>query len=106
MERDIYSEFMDICHDYNDVINKIYNLNTFDVKEINIIYDEIRTNFIETEIFLPNQIFDILENASLYNNRYLPSYWFIIKKIYQEFNIDRTNEKSSIFDYFFIKILV
>lgn len=46
-----YDELMGISKDYIDTVNSVYQLHTNDIEEINKIYQQVKTNLIETKYF-------------------------------------------------------
>ena len=98
-----YEEVMAICKDYIDTFNTLYRLKTNDESQINRIYNDIKNNLIETKAFLPSKILEIISVASIFNNRFLKSYWTIFKKIYEEYQPAQIPSLAIHFGYFFYK---
>ena len=96
-------ELIELFKDQIDCYNRLYKLDTFDDDEIASIYKDIKNKLIETKIFLPYEMLVIIENASLFNNCYIKSYWSIYKKIFEDYNIKPSVRIKSVFDYMVYK---
>ncbi|EAY23295.1 hypothetical protein TVAG_186030 [Trichomonas vaginalis G3] len=60
----------------------------------------VKRNLIDKNIFMPDQILSQISKMFKYNNRYLMSYWFIFKMIYEEFKPEKIDNISTVFNYF------
>ncbi|EAY08673.1 hypothetical protein TVAG_079310 [Trichomonas vaginalis G3] len=79
-----YDELMTSFNEYNDIVNTLYRLNTFDESKINEIFEKIKV--INKSILSVEEIISIISTASLYRNRYMKSYFSIFKKVYDEYH--------------------
>ncbi|EAX98084.1 hypothetical protein TVAG_415080 [Trichomonas vaginalis G3] len=98
-----YNELMCLFKDPNDAFISIYRLKTFNEEEINKIYQDLKIKLIDTKIVSPTQIINIISNAAMYNNRYLKSYWMLLKQIFEEYQPMYLNFNSYVWYYFIDK---
>ncbi|EAY08770.1 hypothetical protein TVAG_188570 [Trichomonas vaginalis G3] len=84
-------------------MNAIYCLNTFDEEKIDQIFLDIKNKIIETKILTPEKVLIILNNASMFRNRYLKSYIYIFKRIYYEYIQKPMKEVREIYNYLLYK---
>ncbi|EAY15353.1 ankyrin repeat protein, putative [Trichomonas vaginalis G3] len=103
MEKWNFAELMEINKDYIDAFDSLYRLKTFDSDKIDQIYNKIKNVLIESKMFPPSIICEIISSIIKYNNRYLKSYWALFKKIYEEYQPKDIKHVSSVFDYFVFK---
>ncbi|EAY12029.1 ankyrin repeat protein, putative [Trichomonas vaginalis G3] len=86
MEKVNYEDLMDMCQDFIYVYDTLYKLKTFNKKEINKIYLDIKGLLLETKQASPNQILTIISTAMIHNIKYLKQYKAIFNKIYKEYH--------------------
>ncbi|EAY12042.1 hypothetical protein TVAG_038890 [Trichomonas vaginalis G3] len=98
-----FHELMSLYKGYNDTIDALYRLRTTNEEILDKICNDIKNNLIDTKYLLPSYILDTISFASRCNNRYLKSYWYIFKKIYEEYRPDHINDFLYGFDYFVYK---
>ncbi|EAY05440.1 hypothetical protein TVAG_197410 [Trichomonas vaginalis G3] len=98
-----YQVLFSLYNDYDNTFNELYRLNTFNEGEIEKVYKDIKTQLIETNYFSPSDIIKIISSISIYNNRYIKSYWILFKKIYEKYHPKRIKNISPLFDYFVYK---
>lgn len=68
MKYEDYLVLIDVCKDYVNAFNALYRLHTYDDVEIEKIYREIKKVFIDSELYEPIQILEIISDAAIYNN--------------------------------------
>ncbi|EAX92038.1 hypothetical protein TVAG_141550 [Trichomonas vaginalis G3] len=95
-----YDELMARYKDYITAFDSIYKLNSNEKNEISKVYKLIKTNLIETKIIMPDQMINIISEASNNNLRYLNGYLAICKLIYDEYHPQNIVRISKFFDYF------
>lgn len=95
-----YDKLMPMYQDYHDTYTALYRLHTYDEDELLQIYQMVKTNLIDKNVFMPYQILEQISKIFKYNNRYLKSYWFIFKKIYEEYKPEKIDNISTAFNYF------
>ncbi|EAY10155.1 hypothetical protein TVAG_088700 [Trichomonas vaginalis G3] len=103
MKYEDYLVLIDVCKDYVNAFNALYRLHTYDDVEIEKIYREIKKVFIDSELYEPIQILEIISDAAIYNNGYFKSYWMIFKKIFEGIDHSQIYTISNLFDYFVYK---
>ncbi|EAY23040.1 hypothetical protein TVAG_182760 [Trichomonas vaginalis G3] len=82
-----YSELRNIHKNYIDSYIALYQLKTTNEKELNSIYNMIKTNLIDSNKYLPQNIIKDILNIILYNNRYTKSYLSLVKQICDDYHI-------------------
>ncbi|EAY19356.1 ankyrin repeat protein, putative [Trichomonas vaginalis G3] len=98
-----YDDAIDMCRDFHDAYCELYRVKTTDGEEINRIFNHIKYTLIERYKVPPAAIISKISNCiSIYNNRYLNSYWSLIKKIYDDSKCE-IYDISTEFDFFFYK---
>ncbi|EAY23524.1 hypothetical protein TVAG_071880 [Trichomonas vaginalis G3] len=85
MSENIYNEIMDLVKEKDQAIKELFRLRTYNEKEIDMIYKNLKDIFIETKILLPTEMMGIIFTAAKLNNKYLKSYIYIFRKIYDEY---------------------
>ena len=98
-----FHELMSLYKGYNDTIDALYRLRTTNEEALDKICNDIKINLIETKYLLPSYMIYTISFAARCNNRYLKSYWYIFKKIYEEYRSDHINYFPRGFDYFVYK---
>ncbi|EAX90290.1 hypothetical protein TVAG_272220 [Trichomonas vaginalis G3] len=98
-----YNELMSTYKNYCDAFDSLYKLKTKDEKELSKIYQNIKIHLIDSYKYPPNQIITDMSNMSMYNNRYMKSYLYIVKQIFEEYHPKDINAINSVFDYLFYK---
>ena len=98
----MYNELAERYRNYHEIIASFVRINTTNDTEIHEIYQKMKTISFETDIF-PKRIIPAIYNAYKYNNRYLKSYWSIIKMFYEEFRIKLDFRDHPALEYFFNK---
>ncbi|EAY10390.1 hypothetical protein TVAG_109740 [Trichomonas vaginalis G3] len=93
-----YWELRSIFKYHIESYNALYQLKTENKEELNSIYKMIKTNLIDSKIFLPTKIIEEILNIIPNNNRYSKSYLELAKHIYDDFHVNEVGEtvKSSI----------
>ncbi|EAY01517.1 hypothetical protein TVAG_107760 [Trichomonas vaginalis G3] len=94
-----FHELMSLYKEYNDTFEALYTPRTNNEEMLDKICNDIKINLINTKYFEPSDILKILGSLQKYNNRYDESYWYIFKKIYEEFRPDHINGIPFVFDY-------
>ncbi|EAX94900.1 hypothetical protein TVAG_382850 [Trichomonas vaginalis G3] len=98
-----YIKLLSICKYYIDSYHALYNLKTEKEEELNLIYNKIKTEFIDSKKSLPTNIIkDILEIIP-YNNRYANSYLYLAKLISDEYQVKEVNNVIPISSFLFFK---
>ncbi|EAX81572.1 hypothetical protein TVAG_528020 [Trichomonas vaginalis G3] len=82
-----FIELRSICKYYIDSCNALYQLKTEKEEELNSIYKMIKTELIDSMIFHPHDIIMDILNFIPYNNRFIKSYLFLIKQIYDDYQV-------------------
>ena len=98
-----FHELMSLYKEFNDTFDELYRLRTNNEEMLDKICNDIKIHLINTKYLRPSDILIILEYLSRFNNRYLKSYWYIFKKIYEEYRPDHINNFLFGFDYFVYK---
>ncbi|EAY17390.1 hypothetical protein TVAG_319850 [Trichomonas vaginalis G3] len=98
-----YSELRNIYKCYIDSYIALYQLRTENEEELSSIYNMIKTNLIESKIYLPKYTIKDILNIIPYNNRYAKSYLSLAKLISDEFHVNEVNNVESISNYLFYK---
>ncbi|EAY20005.1 hypothetical protein TVAG_402610 [Trichomonas vaginalis G3] len=89
--------------DYVNAYDALYKLSSSNEDQIDKIYQDIKINLIETNVFPPSQMLANIIDISKFNNRYFKSYWLIFKKIFEEYHLTEIKSNSTIFNYFVYK---
>ena len=76
---------MDLVKEKDQAIKELFRLRTYNEKEIDMIYKNLKDIFIETKILLPTEMMGIIFTAAKLNNKSLKSYIYIFRKIYDEY---------------------
>ncbi|EAX93351.1 hypothetical protein TVAG_496730 [Trichomonas vaginalis G3] len=98
-----FFEMRSICKYYIDSCNALYQLKTEKEEELNSIYKMIKTELIDSMIFHPHDIImDILKFIP-YNNRYIKSYLFLIKQIYDDYQVRDIPNAHTVLKFLFYK---
>ncbi|EAY03496.1 hypothetical protein TVAG_450690 [Trichomonas vaginalis G3] len=82
-----FIELRSRCKYYIDACNALYQLKTEKEEELNSIYKMIKTELIDSMIWHPYDIIRDILNFIPFNNRYLKSYLFLIKQIYDDYQV-------------------
>ncbi|EAX89958.1 ankyrin repeat protein, putative [Trichomonas vaginalis G3] len=84
-----HNELIDLSKDYCNTFCALYRLNTQDEAEIDKIYKQIKIKLIDTKMFLPSQILEVICNVAKLNNRYMKSYWELFRKTAENYKIQQ-----------------
>ncbi|EAY13460.1 hypothetical protein TVAG_206280 [Trichomonas vaginalis G3] len=98
---DQYSELRNICKDYIDLYNSLYQLKTKNEDELNSIFEKIKVVLIDSKQRHPENIIEDIFNIIPYNNRYTKSYLKLAKLISDEYNVERVNNLPDILTFLF-----
>ncbi|EAY06644.1 hypothetical protein TVAG_322640 [Trichomonas vaginalis G3] len=96
-------ELLELFKDQTNTTDEIYKLKSFNEADLKKIYKDIQIYLIETKIYTPSEILLMISKASKFNCRYFKSYWFIFKKVYEEYHPQQVKRLEPIFDYFIYK---
>lgn len=96
-----YEELTKKYKAYQDIISQFFRLKTTKEEELQAIYQNFKTNFLNPKIYTAINMYYLINNAFPYNNRYLRSYLRIMKMVYEDFKINPEPYVSSVLFYFF-----
>ncbi|EAY23235.1 ankyrin repeat protein, putative [Trichomonas vaginalis G3] len=85
---DFYNQMMELCQDYVECTTSLYKLHSLDDDRIDEIYNLIKANLIDSKILSPHKLINIICEVYKYNNRYIRSYFKILKKIFDDYKIN------------------
>ncbi|EAY03105.1 hypothetical protein TVAG_415390 [Trichomonas vaginalis G3] len=97
-----YNELMGTYKDYCDAFDSLYKLKTKDEKELTVIYQDIKI-LIDSYKYPPNTILMDISRISKFNNRYMKSYLYIVKQIFEEYQPKEIKHINPVFDYILYK---
>ncbi|EAX97563.1 ankyrin repeat protein, putative [Trichomonas vaginalis G3] len=86
-----YSKLRSIYKYYIDSYHALYQLKSETEEELKSIYKMIKTELIDSKKFLPANVIKDILNIIPYNNRYVMSYLFLGKLIYDEYRVEELN---------------
>ncbi|EAX74139.1 hypothetical protein TVAG_338790 [Trichomonas vaginalis G3] len=72
---------------YIDVYIALYQLKTENKEELNSIYKMIKTELIDSKNYRPQNIIKDILDIIPYNNRYIKSYLYLAKLVYDDYNV-------------------
>ncbi|EAY00534.1 hypothetical protein TVAG_286710 [Trichomonas vaginalis G3] len=98
-----YNMLMEKYKFYQDAITPFMQLRTKNEEEIKQIYQNLKTTFLDSNIYSPVNVYNLINNIFPYNNRYLTSYWSIFKMIYEDYHIKPDSYFEPVLKYFFYK---
>ncbi|EAY06892.1 ankyrin repeat protein, putative [Trichomonas vaginalis G3] len=87
MKRYSVDQFIAGFGDYIDAIDTIYKLKTFNKGEVLKVYNLIKQNLIEPQVYSPIKIISIICDVMLLRYRFFKSYMLIIKKIIDDYKL-------------------
>lgn len=96
-------EITDKYRDYIDIFDRIYTLKTFNEKEINTLYQDIKSKFLDTKIYTATYILEKISWTAIFNNRFFKSYWLLFKKLFDEYHLSNLASIQDVFRYFVYK---
>ncbi|EAX94882.1 hypothetical protein TVAG_370530 [Trichomonas vaginalis G3] len=83
-----YSELISNYKNYIDTFTALYQLKTENKEELNSIFKLIKTNLIDSKIYLPQNIVKTILDIIPFNNRYTKSYLDLVKIISEDYHIE------------------
>ncbi|EAX95927.1 hypothetical protein TVAG_360880 [Trichomonas vaginalis G3] len=98
-----YNELRSAYKYYIDSYDALYQLKTENEEELNKIYIMIKTDLIDSKIYLPQNLIKDILNIIPYNNRYVKSYLYLAKLIYDDFHVEDVRKVELISFYLFYK---
>ncbi|EAX92875.1 ankyrin repeat protein, putative [Trichomonas vaginalis G3] len=99
----MYDEAMSFCKAYHDTFSALYKLDSFDETVIDKIFQDIKINLIETKVCTPSNILYIIPEIVRFRCQYFKSYWFLFKKVYDEYQPGKLIINSDPFQYLMFK---
>ena len=82
-----YSELRSMFKYYIDLYNTLYQLKTTNEQDLSSIYKKIKSDLIESKIYLPSKIMEHILNIIPFNNRYAKSYLYLAKLIFDDYDV-------------------
>ncbi|EAY07474.1 ankyrin repeat protein, putative [Trichomonas vaginalis G3] len=98
-----YLEFRSIYANYIDLYNALYQLKTENEEELNLFYNMIKSNLINSKKYDPQNIIGDILNIVPYNYLYSKSYLKLAKLISDEYHVKEVRGIKIISNYIFYK---
>ncbi|EAY12721.1 hypothetical protein TVAG_117430 [Trichomonas vaginalis G3] len=98
-----YSELRSIYKHYIDSYIALYQLKTEKEEEIKDIYQQIKTELIDSKTYPPKKIIKDILCIVPYNNRYTKSYLFLVKHISDDYHVTDIRNVEHISNFLFYK---
>lgn len=94
MDHKTYNDLMDLCSGINDAFVSLFSLATYDEREIELLYQEIKSKILEPKIMYRAQIISLIYEITQNRDKYCSSYQFLIDKINGEnrYSVETYNE--------------
>ncbi|EAY09537.1 ankyrin repeat protein, putative [Trichomonas vaginalis G3] len=100
---DQYIELRSIYKYYIDSYNALYQLKTEKDEDLSSIYNQLKTELIETRKYSPVKIVRDVLSIIPYNNRYAKSYLSLAKLISDDYHVKEVNNVEPISNFLFYK---